>query len=591
MDLPNDVALATTLDRQGTDPPISRLPPELLSRILVLAKENIVSCLLVSHLWREVSLQCPELWNTIEISSDTWGEVPRWFQGLLIKQACGRLVSLDVRFVSDGSDREVEDEETDDEGLDEEFLDSIVELITDVRIQVLTIQGLEGNKTGPEFLNMLPAASISELEVLNIWVKRLPLTLFSGAPTPRLRHLTLEHYNKPLPDAYLSYMGTLTHLQLTCITLDWKKVYVLLEEVKSTLEFLRISNSLPNRPASKDLDEPPPFIALDKIRNIELIECLPQVHHLLKSIRIPSAASLFTQGYDTDTPAKDLRDVFSACPASRSTFILEPNYIKMSVGDQEEFGPGGLFADFQVGNSGQGFVEENPWLHVIFDMGPQNFVVWDMEAFLLELFPAHKQWGLPNMCLSNLVSFHIEDVDLIHDDGENPLRPRYSLPLAFWKTLGQLPMLTDLRISAFSFHQFAQCLEEDSIARYISGNTLNPLSSSLFSSLERLDLEGHCFDPDGCGIVNATHRHPYKPCENFRTPYFIFIRNIRLRRGCGRPLKSLELRRCTGILPEHLDELALNIQRLVWVPHGLSSIPSMEYEQGSVVQSRRHRSN
>ncbi|KAI0676578.1 hypothetical protein C8Q78DRAFT_959901 [Trametes maxima] len=94
---------------QGDRALISRLPPELLSRIFELgvqvedSLELLPTINLVSRHWRSVALACPVLWTYIVLDSDWGWRVPAFLQKLnaylLRSQASKLFVDIDFRYI------------------------------------------------------------------------------------------------------------------------------------------------------------------------------------------------------------------------------------------------------------------------------------------------------------------------------------------------------------------------------------------------------------------------------------------------------------------------------------------------------------
>ncbi|KAI0630973.1 hypothetical protein C8Q77DRAFT_1074872 [Trametes polyzona] len=88
---------------------VSRLPPEILSRIFELGVHESLELLetlcLVCHHWRDVALACPTLWSYILIDSGWGWRLPAWFRKLQAylrrSQAAKLYIDLDLRYVDD----------------------------------------------------------------------------------------------------------------------------------------------------------------------------------------------------------------------------------------------------------------------------------------------------------------------------------------------------------------------------------------------------------------------------------------------------------------------------------------------------------
>uniref|UniRef100_A0A8H7XVH0 F-box domain-containing protein n=1 Tax=Psilocybe cubensis TaxID=181762 RepID=A0A8H7XVH0_PSICU len=305
--------------RRNTFSPISRLPPELLSRIFGFLSQDsplygttVLSWIRVSYVcrtWRSVALNHPSLWSTLPLG------YCRWTKEMLNRS---KMASLTVKcdFSAAGSySRKLRESTT-------------LALAQSSRISNLSLTNAD-HPTMQKFLSEMPKLT-PRLESIRLTVMRksidpalepgceLPLEFLSSADYLRRIELTRFIINW---ESLVSQ--NLTHVKIhdvppsarPTVTILWKAL-----QKMPLLELLELSNVLTDGDTDTLLFSDVSSIHLPHLRILSLVATTPQVSNILRYLSFPQTAHIHIDCKGTHTTKFDFSDITSWA----STFLAAP---------------------------------------------------------------------------------------------------------------------------------------------------------------------------------------------------------------------------------------------------------------------------
>lgn len=293
--------------RRNVLAPISRLPPEILSKIFAFcASENPstgkpLHWIKVSHIsryWRAVALDSPSLWGNIVTTR------PRWTEEMVKRSKMARLtLDADLSCVTPR-------------------IFEAVQLVLQHITRISDLRLVASSATINRLVTGLPIDA-PFLESLSLSVPRnnrfgmdedftLPQSLFSG-DISQLQHLELVKCNINWDSSLLTGLTVLKLSDIPLLARPTTSQLLDVLEKMPAMEILHLHEVLPSVDDETMLSRVPDrIIALPHLSHIAVISTVPECTNLFKHITIPSSVTFYLNTRGTDTTNQDFSGLFNS---------------------------------------------------------------------------------------------------------------------------------------------------------------------------------------------------------------------------------------------------------------------------------------